>query len=190
LGEGEGEVHSDELRLENCWDGPYDMKPSFFAGVPYRSTFQIRVQRGGDIAEVSDGLSVLVDDVQQIRDKLLGQELDVGLSPEVTPPGIPVVASDNPPLVHMALYLNNSCHDNNSVLYSISGKVVFKSLFNGNPNTSDADDKLSDAYFDVLVGDPRDQPSSGGPIPAEKLSRVTGWFRFYFQRGKPGQPFP
>jgi hypothetical protein len=92
--------------------------------------------------------------------------------------------------VHIALYLNNSCHDNNSVLYAISGKIVFNKLFDGDPNTSDADDQLSDAHFDVMVGDPRDQPSSGGPIPTEKLSRVTGWFHFYFQRGKPGQPFP
>lgn len=194
LGDGDGEVKSDKLRLENCWDGPYNMEPSFFAGVPYRSTFSIRVQRGGDLAEVSDGLSVLVDDVHQIRgdsgESLIGKKLDVGLSPEVTPPGIPVTPLDNPPLVHMALYLNNSCHDNNSILYVTRGTITFSSLFNGDQNTTDADDKLTAAEFDVMVGDPRDQPSSGGPIPDDKLSHVTGWFRFYFQRGKPGQPFP
>ena len=57
IGQGAGEVQSDRLRMENCWDGPYNMAPDFFAGVPYRSSFQVRVQRGGDIEEISDGLS-------------------------------------------------------------------------------------------------------------------------------------
>lgn len=190
LGKGSGEVHSDKLALANCWDGPYDLGPDFFAGVPYRSTFQIRIQRGSDIEEVSDGVSILVDDVHAIRNGKVGMPLDVGLSPEVTPPGVPITPTSSPPLVHMALYLHNSCHAENSTLYAIRGVITFEDLFNGDANETSADERLTTAVFDVEVGDPHDQPAGGGEIPQEKLSRVTGWFRFYFQRGQPGQPFP
>lgn len=190
LGEGSGEVKSDRLFLANCWEGPYDLSPDFFAGVPYKSSFQIRIQRGSDIQEVSDGVSILVDDVHAIRRGQLGMPLDVGLSPEVTPPGIPVTPTSSPPLVHMAMYLHNSCHAENSTLYAIRGVITFEDLFNGDPSETRADERLTTAVFDVEVGDPRDQPAGGGPIPPERLSRVTGWFRFYFERGQPGQPFP
>ncbi len=190
LGKGSGEVYSDRLRLGTCWDGPLDLDPDFFAGVPYRSTYQIRIQRGSDIQEMSDGMSILVDDVHAIRDGKLGVPLEVGLSPEVTPPGVPIESNASPPLVHMALYMHASCHEQNSALYAVRGFITFESLFNGDVTESNADERLTAAVFDVEVGDPRDQPAGGGEIPSEKLSRLTGWFRFYFERGKPGQPFP
>jgi hypothetical protein len=195
LGEGSGEVVSDRLRVDSCWDGAYDLNPDFFAGVPYRNSFQIRVQRGGDLQEMSDGLSILVDDVHWVRGddgrpSLLGVPLEVGLPPEVTPPGVPVQSDADPPLVHMALYLHNTCHEQLSTLYAVRGVITFERLFNGDPNESNADERLSSGVFDVVVVDPRKQPPGGGPIAEEHLSRVTGWFRFYFERGQPGQPFP
>jgi hypothetical protein len=195
IGEGSGEVHSDRLRVENCWDGPYDMAPDFFAGVPYRSSFQVRVQRGADIQEVSDGLSILINDVHEIRGdngnaSLLGVPLDVGLPPEVTPPGVPVQPVLSPPTVHMALYLHSTCHQQISALYAVRGVITFEKLFDGDPQQTSAEERLTSAAFDVVVADPRKQPPGGGPIPQEHLSRVTGWFRFYFERGQPGQPFP
>jgi hypothetical protein len=190
LGAGAGEVHSDRLRLASCWDGAYDLGPDFFAGVPYRDTFQIRVQRGGDIQEVSDGVWLLVDNVTTIRAGQLGKPLAVGLSPEVTPPGVPIKPSSSPPSVHMSLNLHYSCHNQNSALYAVRGVIIFEKLFDGDPSETNAEERLTSAVFDVMVGDPRDQPPQGGDIPADKLSRVTGWFRFYFQRGQPGQPFP
>jgi hypothetical protein len=190
LGKGSGEVHSDKLLLANCWDGPYDLGPDFFAGVPYRRTFQIRVQRGGDIQEVSDGVSILVDDVDEVRNGKLGVPLEVGLAPGVTPPGKPIEPTASPPLVHMAIYLHNTCHEQNSALYAVRGVITFEKLFAGDPNETSPEQRLSSAVFDVMVGDPRDEPPGGGGIPEEKLSRVTGWFHFYFQRGQPGQPFP
>ncbi|HNS95955.1 MAG TPA: hypothetical protein PLJ27_03550 [Polyangiaceae bacterium] len=189
LGEGSGEVVSQRLRLESCWDGPYDMLPDFFAGVPYRDSFQIRIQRGGDQAEMSDGLAIMVDDVNQIRAQL-GLPIAVGLSPEVTPPGVPLTPDPNPPQVHMALYLHNTCREHVSTLHAIRGVITFEHLFNGDPNETNAGERLSSAAFDVTVADPRKQPAGGGPIPEQYLSRVTGWFQFYFERGQPGQPFP
>jgi hypothetical protein len=92
----------------------------------------------------------------------------------------------------MALYLQRSCHNQNIVLYAVDGTIKFQALFSGDPNETDAVDKYTDATFDVWVGDPRDA-GLGHPadaIPRELLSRVTGGFRFYFERGQPGQPFP
>ncbi len=195
VGTGAGEVKSDRLYLASCWDGPFDLGPSFFAGVPYRESFQIRIQRGDDNEEVSDGVSLLVNDVQTIRGdnglpSLLGIPLEVGLPPEVTPPGVPITPTDSPPQVSMAMYLHNTCFQTNSSLYAVDGVITFESLFNGDPNETNAEQKLTSAVFDVEVADPRDQPPQGGPVPDALKSRVTGWFRFYFERGQPAQPFP
>ena len=47
-------------------------------------------------------------------------------------------------------------------------------------------------FDDVMVGDPRDVKlgAKAYEIPADKQSRLSGNFRFYFQRGRPGQAFP
>jgi hypothetical protein len=190
-------VTSDALIARDCWDSTYDMQPDFFAAVPYRSTLQIRVQRGTDIQEVSDGLAILVDDVEIIRNERLGQTLEVALPVGVEPPGSPDPAPDpvpagTAPLVHMALYLQQSCHNQNTVLYAVSGEITFNALFSGDPNEKDAAEKYTDATFDVQIGDPRDAELGAPPdaIPPALQSRVTGYFRFYFERGQPGQPFP
>ena len=52
--------------------------------------------------------------------------------------------------------------------------------------------KLTDAAFDVQFGDLHDVPLGGyaEDVPVGLQSRFTGHFRFYFERGQPGQPFP
>lgn len=257
LGQGTGEVTSNDLFAHECWgqvgnlgasgNGVYELQPDFFAAIPYRSTLQVRVQHGDDLQEVSDGLLVLVDDVNKIRDSLivaralqvgdlgvsdagagdagagdagadggapvcatlsstsglLGPHADgsttfqVALPAGVIPPGSPSVPPqdllDNPPNVHMALYLHRSCHNQNTVLYAVSGTATFTSLFSGNPNESSAAEKLIQVTsFDIQVGDLRDVPLGAYPreIPCELQSRIHGSFRFYFDRGQPAQPFP
>jgi hypothetical protein len=236
LGQGTGEVKSEALFAHECWgaiDGgvqgdDYDLKPDFFAAIPYRSTLQIRVQRSNDLEEVSDGLSVLIDNIPQINKEISAglanpsdrskadnirsiyeslapdwQECPAGtasfqvaLPPGVNPPGSPAVPPpdllSNPPIVHMALYLHRSCHNQNTVLYAVDGKVCFARLFSGDPNESSADNKLTSALFKIQVGDLRDVPLGSYPreIPAELQTTVHGFFRFYFERGQPGQPFP
>ena len=238
LGLGEGQVKSDELFAHDCWganDGGvqgdvYDLSPDFFAAIPYRTTLQIRVQRGNDLEEVSDGLSVLIDDVPKINKEICArlttspdcskaddrgpllslveatpewQECPAGtvgfqvaLPPGVNPPGSPAVPPpdllNDPPIVHMALYLHRSCHNQNNVLYAVNGKVCFSRLFSGDPNERSADNKLTNALFKIQVGDLRDVPLGSYPreIPSELQSTVSGYFRFYFERGQPGQPFP
>jgi hypothetical protein len=194
LGQGEGEVQSNALFARDCWFESYDLTPDFFAAVPYRETLQMRVQRGTDLQEVSDGLSVFVEDVNRIRDTLLEQPLEVSLSPGVWPPANtpPPPPPENQPAVQLALYLHRSCHNQNIVLYAVSGTVTFHSLFSADPNEKDAAEKYTDAEFDVRMGDPRDTPVGrpANEVPKETQSHVTGFFRFYFERGQPGQPFP
>ena len=188
-GEGEGSVKSDQLFIDDCWNGPFDLEPSFFGAEPAADSLIIRVQRGDNYEEVSDGLLVLVKDVGQIRGSSLGAGLKVGLPPGVSPPGVPVTYDPNPPLVSLALYLNATCHSQNGTIYAVDGSITFDSLFSGDPNESNADDRLTEAEFEATFTDPRDiQP--GGGYDASRSSVVRGWFRFYFQRGQPAQPFP
>jgi hypothetical protein len=225
-GEGEGQVTSTQLEVQDCWSGAFDLQPDFFATIPYRDTQQIRVQRGNDLQEVSDGVAVLVNEASSVRpvkctldsdcasndcikaddnpgacpdgfdrcctgDDRRGQPLTVGLPPQllneiapgVTPPG-------PPPPVSLALYLQFSCHNQNVVLYAVDGTITFEELFDGDPNENAGAEKLTDAHFDVMVADPREALPGTLEIPADKQSPVTGWFRFFFKRGQPGQPFP
>jgi hypothetical protein len=226
VGEGEGAVRSESLTVPDCWFGAYDLEPDFFAAVPYRDTMQIRVQRGNDLQEVSDGLAVLINEVSTLRPRActqsddcgkglscvsigdgvrqcmpcadgscaapnqLGQPLQVGLPPQLLDEIAPGVATGAPPPVSLALYLQFSCHNQNRVLYAIGGTITFSNLFNGNPNESSGAEKFTDAEFDVIIADPRDALPGTLEVPEELTSRLTGFFRFHFQRGQPGQPFP
>lgn len=187
--EGEGWVTSKNLYVENCWNGKFSLEPTFFGANPYMDSQTIRIQRGDNIEEVSDGLIVLVKDTSKIRNESLGQELDVGMPPGVAPPGQPIKLVPNPPKVHLSLYLHDSCHEQNGALYSVAGKITFDSLFSGDPNEESSDDRLTEARFDATFADPRHLTPEGDVDP-ERASLVSGWFRFYFQRGQPAQPFP
>jgi hypothetical protein len=200
-GEGSGSVRSDRLYVEDCWNGPFDLKPTFFAANPFREEeLIIRIQRGDNIQELSDGLSVHVSDIGRIRGELLGQAIEVGLPPGVTPPGVPIAADPDPPLVSLALYLHNTCHAENGTVYAMGpdriagvaaagSTITFTSLFSGDPNEKSADDRLTEATFEAVFADPRDL-GGDGVVVAEKSSVVSGDFRFFFQRGPPAQPFP
>jgi hypothetical protein len=211
LGQGQGRVYSHRLYAADCWGvdpsqpATYDLQPDFFAAVPYRSTLMIRVQRGTAPEEVSDGLMVLVDDVNPIRDAIAKANaagrpppvFPVSLPAGIQPPGSPPLPAPDPligpPLVHMALYLQYSCHNQNTILYSIGGTITFASLFDADPNEANAAQKFTNATtFDVQIGDIQDVPV-GEPathVPAALQSNLVGDFSFYFERGQPGQPFP
>jgi hypothetical protein len=189
-GAGEGDVKSSRLFVRDCWNSTFDLAPTFFAANPFSSDeISIRVQRGDDNEEVSDGLIIMVSDVQGIRTSQLEAPLTVSLPAGVSPPGIPLVANPNPPLVSLALYLHDTCHIQNGAIYSIGGTITFHKLFSGNPNETNSDDRLTFADFASDFADPRDM-ASNRTYSTEVVSRVTGWFKFFFQRGQPAQPFP
>ena len=189
-GEGEGWVRSDRLYIEDCWNGPFNLRPTFFGANPYREeSLLIRVQRGDNLQVVSDGLTVVVSDLAAIRDGLLGQPIPVGLPPGVAPYGIPVSNGGEPVQVSLGLYLHDTCHAENGTVYSLSGTITFNSLFSGDPNESEAAERLTDADFEATFADPRDM-AADGTVDAASTSLVSGHFRFFFQRGQPAQPFP
>ncbi|HYP74873.1 MAG TPA: hypothetical protein VER12_02890 [Polyangiaceae bacterium] len=190
VGEGQGRVSSDHIWVAGCWNGAFDLNPDFFGANPDQGeSLTIRVQRGDNIEDVSDGLIVLVNDLPEIR-KQLGQPLDVGMPRGVSPSGVPVMFNMNPPKISLSLYLHNSCHLQNGTIYSISGTITFSSLFSGDPNESSSEARLTDATFDANFADPRELVDITDPDEAAKVtSRVTGNFRFFFQRGQPSQPF-
>lgn len=188
VGEGSGSVTSDRLVVEDCWTGPFDLHPDFFAANPDPGhSLLIRVQRGDNLEEQSDGLSVLVSDLQTLRGQL-EQPIEIGLPVGVSPPGVPIVLNPNPAKVSMALYLHNTCHAQTGTLYALSGQITFHALFSGNRNEENAEDRLTDAEFQGVFADPR-LMSSDAQANEALQSTVTGNFRFYFQRGQPAQPF-
>ncbi|HEY6726298.1 MAG TPA: hypothetical protein VI197_19815 [Polyangiaceae bacterium] len=206
VGEGDGYVKSTKLYIRDCWNGGFDLRPDFFATNPFSDSTQvIRVQRGDNLQEVSDGLMILVNDTNAVRERL-GDELEVGMPVGVSCPGRPVVYDENPALVNMSLYLHDSCHtQEGATIHSLDavedagglggavamlgGTITFNKLFSGDINEQDGSERLTEASFEVRFGSPCDHPP-GGLQNADLVSVVTGYFKFYFQRGQPAQPFP
>lgn len=188
VGEGEGWVRSDNLFIENCWNGGFDLGPDFFAANPSpgSDSVTIRVQHGDNIEEVSDGLIVVVNELPTVRG-MVGQEVEVGMPPGVSPPGVPIVHDEDPPLVSLALSLHGSCHAENGTVYSVAGNITFSSLYSGDPYEDEADERLTEARFNATFADPR--ILAGTDVPATAQSQVEGYFRFFYQRGQPAQPF-
>jgi hypothetical protein len=188
VGEGEGSLTSDHLYIENCWSGPLDLRPDFFAATPSESgSLTLRIQRGDNPEEQSDGLNVLVADLASVR-MSTGQTLKIGLPRGVTPPGVPITLDPDPPKVSLAIYLNSTCRGETATVYSISGQIIFHSIFSGNVAESSADNRLTDAEFSAVFADPRKTAGVTNVDPMVE-STVQGKFRFYFQRGQPAQPF-
>jgi hypothetical protein len=265
-GEGLGSVKG-ELNVAACWSGPFDLRPDFFAGVPFRDraadgtirdAFQIRIQNGGDFQNFSDGISILIDDVHAIRPEggrpgRYGEALPVALAPSVTPPGVPITPKPDPAAVHIALYLQRSCRTQTVALYAMDavtlnpdgsckapaldaptasacpgdarpitdagaadaggaeagsadagaleggsstpgpvGKstITFTHLFNGNPIEPNAAERRNTASFRLYLADPREICPGGLGPPPRCRGFLEGSFDFYFERGRPAQPFP
>ncbi|HEX8790949.1 MAG TPA: hypothetical protein VF765_08345 [Polyangiaceae bacterium] len=263
LGSGTGSC-SGTLNLPDCWQGPYDLHPDFFAAIPSSNgAMQLRIQHGDDNETFSDGLVILIDDGGEVRGdptssgasrpSLLGKSLLVTLPAGVTPPGVPIIPRPTPSIVHATLYLDATCRTQNDALYAVdscanttatltcpgpsatppdggdagidgglpaeagaveagaasdaassseaggdggagppigTSTIVFNNLFDGNPDESDAAKRLTDATFDFYLADPREICSGGLGPPPPCRGHVSGSFRFYFERGRPAQPFP
>jgi hypothetical protein len=235
-GEGNGSI-TGTLNIPDCWNGSFDLDPDFFAAVPFRETeITLRIQRGSDFQNFSDGISIQVSDITKIRPNpgatpaFAGQyhaPLEVALPPEVTPPGTPVVADPNPALVGLALYLQRSCKTQTVTLNAVkevtlptdgtctahamkgadptngcdpnataaegvgTGKslISFSSLANGKLDEEVAAQRLNQGCFDIYLADPRDAPPGGGTPPPCR-GHLRGTFSFYYERGRPSQPFP
>lgn len=68
--------------------------------------------------------------------------------------------------------------------------ILFRNLFDGNPDESDASKRLNDADFEFFLADPRETCPGGFGPPPPCRGHIKGTFKFYFERGRPAQPFP
>jgi hypothetical protein len=68
--------------------------------------------------------------------------------------------------------------------------ITFQHLFDGKPDESNASERLSQADFDFYFADPRNICPGGLGPPPRCEGHLQGSFNFYFQRGRPAQPFP
>jgi hypothetical protein len=185
---GEGRVQSDHLYVEECADGPFDLVPTSFTANPDGDKQTIRVQRGDRMQDLSDGMALTLFDVPEIVARI-GEPIPVSLPPGTNPVGHAVRVVDEPTLVAITLYLNDSCHEQDVSLQAISGTITFSEVWEGD-TTAKKKDRLIEARFSVDMADPRDLPPDGSAPPADVTSAVDGDFSFYFRRGQPGQPFP
>lgn len=238
VGSGTGSVSGD-LFVAECWGGSYDLKPDFFAATPNTDdSLIIRIQRGSNYVNFSDGVSILVTAVSTIRAAIDNdggtpqpQTFPISLPPSVLAPGTPLI-QPTPPGAQFTLILQQSCGVDTPGLYGMSlvttdvptgdggaicsaatmaaasqcdggvppatggSTITFQHIFDaslangGDPGSLSADQRLTQATFDVLLGDPRQQcpVGTGPPPPCE--GHLTGSFSFYFERGKPAQAFP
>lgn len=197
VGQGEGYIRSDDLFVDECWKGPFDLRPTFFGANPFADTLTIRVQRGEQDILVSDGITMLVYNTSAIRESGLRMALPLGLPVGVSPVGFPLPEVPTPPAASLSLYLNNSCRAQNSQLYAVSGSVTFARLFSGDLNEDNSEDRITEGFFNATVVDTRyaiaTQDDAGNPTftyPEDRMSEVEGAFTFVFHRGTPAQPFP
>lgn len=179
VGVGEGEV-TGTLSAPECggFEGPeLDLKPDFFAADPVEDILEIRVQKGSDFEDASDGIAVTVLDAAAVKDQLAGTEEGAGVSFDLGAP-------EEERLVNMSLYMNETCpfkEDRESVVYEArSGSITFLSIYAPKSEHSGVE------IWAELSGVRLDDASR----PEERYATIDGYFRFLFNRGRPAQRFP
>jgi hypothetical protein len=72
--------------------------------------------------------------------------------------------------------------------------ITFTSIANGKLDEETAAERLTAGCFDVYLADPRDASPSvvggGTGAPPRCRGHIRGSFSFFFERGRPAQPFP
>ena len=46
IGNGNNAPISGTLNVPDCWSGPFNLQPDFYAAVPYLTTLELRIQKG------------------------------------------------------------------------------------------------------------------------------------------------
>lgn len=115
--EGEGTARG-TIDAPPCWQGGFDLEPDFFATLPFRSSVMFRIQRSSDNSSFSDGLALVVEDIEKVKTSL-GTPTIVTLPPEVTPAGVPITPQADPGNVHLSLYLLRTCKTQVVTLHAV-----------------------------------------------------------------------
>jgi len=148
----------------------YDLEPTFFGAQPVLDHLEIRVQRGSDLDIRSDGILILVQDPDEIRESLLGAPITLG--------------SEFDSAVRMSLYLGETCpveRSENPVNYEAeSGTIVFDNMYA--PSVDEEDVEIAARFTDARLVDRSD--------PDTRNATLNGEFRFLYTRGRPAQRYP
>ena len=187
VGSGTGSLRG-SVSIADCngtgWtEDPVDLLPDFFSadyvedpGTPgmLRRLLTIRMQHGSFREGDSNGMAVLVRDVNQIARESIG---------------VPITVSSDPAApVELTLYLNERCLSGFPrdfvrvpvVLGAVSGTITFDAVYA--PDLSDTGFELAAHFEDVRFED--------DIRPDVRFAVMSGYFSFLYQRGRPAQRFP
>lgn len=183
VGQGSGSAHG-EVSIPDCrrHDLDFDLRPDFFVGDfvedprtvdgYQRNILEMRMQHGSYGEGASDGISLLVRDVDSIS-SMLGTALVVGVDENVS----------------MTLYLGASCPSGAPrgnfftlpvYLTAVHGTITFDAIYA--PNTAPDALRIAAHFEDVRFED-AEQPTT-------RFGQMNGELAFFFQRGRPAQHFP
>lgn len=176
VGGGEGEIGGHVVAQDFCEldDPDYQLVPSFFSGEVIEDTLNIRVQRGSELEQFADGLTILVRDVNEVRRDRIGLPITLD--------------GDWRSLVQITFYLNGSCeagfpseHRRRPVLLeAVGGTITFDAVYA--PDIDPAAASIEVELDQVVFVD--------STLPEERHATLSGWFSFFYQRGAPAQRFP
>jgi hypothetical protein len=185
VGEVTGEVHIPDCGVERT---DYSMDPDFFAaeftedlrtrepgGVQRMVT--LRLQRGSYRERDSDGLLILLRDVNEIQTSLLDTPIEIG--------------NDLDAMVQMTVYLSRTCDSGfprefwtvPGVLQAVEGTLTLSSVHS--PGAPDADGENIGEFrgaFDGVRFEDVNEPDT-------RFAILSGSFAFFYQRGRPAQHF-
>lgn len=161
-----GQVWAPDCGLDG---GPFSLDPDFFGMEPSRSVeiIDMRMQRGGDIQNLSDGVSFFIADPEMLKTEMLGVDIELEL-----------LASP----VEMTFYLNDTCPllSQIPVVYrSVSGTIRFDELYV--PWLENENRRTTAVFTDVELVDTAE--------PETRRAVLSGDISFLAQRGKPPQNF-
>ena len=170
-GQGEGAL-TGTLTVGDCGlaGAAFDLQPDYFTAEIVDELLDIRIQSSSDLDIYTDGLHLLVHDVSAVRRSMLGTPLAIG------GPDAPVTAT---------LYLNETCPAGRRavprLLESTGGSIVFEALYA--PSVDGGSERAIRAQIpQITLQDPG--------MPDERFGAVSGWFSFFYQRGRPSQRYP
>jgi len=171
-GTGEGNVKG-TVTVADCelMDSEYDLAPSFFGAEIIGEDLDIQIRRGSDLSIYSDGIHMLVRNVEEVATSAIGAALPVSSAVDAQ--------------IQMTLYLNQSCpvgdeEDIPAVLTGQSGAVTFTSIYA--PTVDEENVEIAGTLSDIYFAD--------DASPDTRHATLSGDFSFFYNRGRPAQRFP
>lgn len=173
VGDGEGALDGVVTAVDCDLDTrSYALRPTFFGADAFENILNIRIQRGSDPQDRSDGVLFQIRDTSGVQADLLG---------------VPIPIEDRPDaLLQMGLYLNATCPtdftglDRPVVLAGDGGTVTFDAIYA--PEGRGGGREVEATVSGATLRDPGD--------PTGRRAEFDGFFRFVFNRGRPAQRYP